>query len=125
MKKKQKKARTIMEKHGFKDEDLETSKHDEILTWLLDKKNTKKVLLDVGLLKRKRGSIYLTCPHRKDFGVGSKCDWDFKKGSAPVLAPITRRKQGRDQRKRERLMKKLKGKTPKRKLGSTSRRNSP
>lgn len=39
-------AKTLIERYGFKDEELTTSKHDEILLWLMDKKNFWKMIYE-------------------------------------------------------------------------------
>lgn len=45
------KAKTLIERFGFKDGDLTTPEHDKILCWLLESKHINRILTNLGLLK--------------------------------------------------------------------------
>jgi len=49
----QKDAKTLIERFGFKDDDLATPEHDKILVWLLDETNMMKVLSSFQTLLKK------------------------------------------------------------------------
>ena len=49
----QKNAKTLIERFGFKDDDLATPEHDKILVWLLDEVNMMKVLSSFRTLLKK------------------------------------------------------------------------
>jgi hypothetical protein len=75
---KQKSAKTLMERFGFKDTDLSTPEHDEILLWLLDKRNALQVLLSVGCVINPKYSV--ACIHQSRYAVrrDRECDWKWK-----------------------------------------------
>ena len=64
------KAKTLIERFGFKDEDLTTPEHDKILLWLLNPKNTLKMLKQLNLLKE-HSSVKITCDCCKP------CSWKW------------------------------------------------
>ncbi len=70
----EKKAKTLIERFGFKDTDLTTPEHDKILLWLLEKKNSLKMLSQLGLIKEKEVAHL----HRYNC---EKCDWKWIKSN--------------------------------------------
>jgi len=48
---KRKKAKTIIERFGFKDDELKTPEHDKMLIWLFNKKNCLKMLKELDCFK--------------------------------------------------------------------------
>lgn len=63
-------AKTYQERMGFKDKDLGTSKHDEIVLWLLKQENIRNVLKKLGILSL----------HVPNFNGGNNLSWDWENG---------------------------------------------
>jgi hypothetical protein len=78
------KPKTLIERFGFKDEQLTTPEHDKILLWLLDKRNMVKVLEELGVIRRDK--VIFICPYNKAI-----CDWDREKGECSAVCTHLRR----------------------------------
>jgi len=60
-----KKAKTLVERFGFKDEDLTTAEHDEMLVWCLQKENIEKMLRELEIIQITHPLSFSGC-YRKD-----------------------------------------------------------
>lgn len=76
------KAKTIIERFGFKDGDLVTPLHDKMMMWLLDKQNCLGMLKSLDILKI-TNTISLERPT-------SHCDWSFNTASCTGVCTSTR-----------------------------------
>lgn len=65
-------SKTLIERFGFKDKDLTTKEHDEMLLWILDKKNALTVLTTCGLVKENQAMrLHRPLYHPND------CNWSW------------------------------------------------
>lgn len=75
------KNKNFLEKIGFGDEDLRTSKHDEIMLWLLDRKNLMRVLeeafpVDYSKCQVSKSCFFESGPEECSFRVADySCDF--------------------------------------------------
>ena len=73
------KAKTIIERFGFKDEDLTTSEHDEILIKLLDKQVCQEMLKKLNILLPLKAQISFYCTHNQSsYYSTERCEYTQK-----------------------------------------------